>query len=770
MKGTVTSLLIALAVFGHEHYISRDGAWCWFADPRALWVDGKIAAGSVSKNGDIVFHLYDPKTKDRNDVVLSPKLEEDDHANPSFLRLPNGRLLGFFSKHGGRDMFQTETASATDFLHWTEPRKINSNDPAYKGPEGNLTSYTYPNPQMLSAEKNRIYLFWRGMNWKPTFSVSDDLGKTWSTGQILVSRPEADPGNRPYMKVAGDGKSRIAFAFTDGHPRNEPANSIYYFEYSKGALRNVKGEKIGDLKHLPLRPEKADVVYDAKSENARAWIWDVAFAPDENPVITYVRFPNNEGHDYRYAWWNGQRWVDRPVVNGGKWFPETPDGKTEPEPNYSGGLVLDHKDPRFVYVSRPINGRFEVERWFTPDGGDTWSHVALTGNSKHNSLRPFVIRGNRPYEGAPNALYMNASYYRHYTDFTSTIQGSDEFIGPFSPAQPMQAADAVFRWVRSNPSRHAKNDWTVAPLYCGVFEYAQAAKNDYALDWLRNEGESVQYKPGPRPSMADDVAVGQAFISLYSLDKKPEQLEPTKAWLDKFVAMPHTRSLEWKDGVSNEELAWCDSLFMAPPTMAMLSRVTGDSKYADVMSRLWWKTSDYLYDPAEHLYFRDSRYFNQKEPNGQKVFWSRGNGWVLAGLARVLDNLPANHPDRSKFEQQFKEMAARVAKLQTKDGTWHASLLDPAAYPHPETSGTGFFVYALAWGVNHGLLDRATYKPTIDKGYAALCAALDPNGRLMWVQPVGQDPKSVKPSDTDSYGVGAFLLASVQIDRLNNKP
>ena len=758
--------LILAQVYGHDHYITNDGAWCWFADPRAVWHRDQIAAGAVTQAGDVTVNFYNPRTKTQEKIILAKEFQRDDHDNPALLKLPDGRLAAFFSKHTGPDMFMATTVSPTDYKTWTTPVKINPNDPDYKGPQGALNAYTYPNPQMLSAEKNRIYMFWRGMNWKPTFSYSDDSGKTWTKGKIVLSPTDESPGNRPYTKISGDSKSRIHIAFTDGHPRNEPTNSIYYLRYENKAFRNVNNAKIADFNQLPVRPDQADVIYDGKTENMRAWIWDIAQDSQGNPIITYSRMPTEKEHYYRYARWNGTRWIDRPIVFGGKWFPQTPEGTTEREPHYSGGVVIDHNDPRFVYLSRPINDRFEIERWYTADGGDTWSHVAITGNSKHDSVRPFVVRGQRPTEASPNALWMNFTKYVHYTDFAGSIQAANEDHGPFPATNPMRAADAVFNWVRSNPSRYPKYEWMVAPLFSGVLQYGEHRNNAEVIEWVRNEGRAINYAMGPRKAMADDVAVGQSFLRLYQLDQDPAQLAPVKAWIDGFVAMPHTRSLEWKDSVHNEELAWCDSLYMGPPTMALLSKITGDPKYVDTMSKLWWKTSDYLYDPAEHLYFRDSRYFTQKEANGKKVFWSRGNGWVLAGLARVLEHLPAPNPDRPKFVAQFQEMAKKLATLQTADGTWHASLLDPASYPVPETSGTGFFTYAMAWGINNKLLDRATFKPVVDKGFTALCKAVDPNGRVSWVQPVGADPRAVKQSDTDAYGVGAFLLAACEMDKL----
>jgi rhamnogalacturonyl hydrolase YesR len=173
--------------------------------------------------------------------------------------------------------------------------------------------------------------------------------------------------------------------------------------------------------------------------------------------------------------------------------------------------------------------------------------------------------------------------------------------------------------------------------------------------------------------------------------------------------MPHDESLEWKNQIGNREWAWCDALFMGPTALGYLSAATGDAKYLDIATKLWWKTTDYLYDPKEHLYFRDQTFFDKTEKNGKKVFWSRGNGWVLAGLVRVLQNTPENYPGRKKLVNLYKDMSERVASLQQADGSWHASLLDPESYPIKETSGTGFYTYALLWGINNNILKKKKY-------------------------------------------------------------
>ena len=155
-----------------------------------------------------------------------------------------------------------------------------------------------------------------------------------------------------------------------------------------------------------------------------------------------------------------------------------------------------------------------------------------------------------------------------------------------------------------------------------------------------------------------------------------------------------------------------------------------------------------------------------REANGAKVFWGRGNGWVIGGLANLLRVLPKDAPNRAYYEDLYRQMSARLVKLQNPDGYWHASLLDPASYPSPETSASGFIVYALAWGINEGYLDRATYQPAVLKGWKALCDAVQADGKLGYVQPIGQDPRKVTKDMTEVYGVGAFLQAGAQLHRV----
>jgi rhamnogalacturonyl hydrolase YesR len=325
---------------------------------------------------------------------------------------------------------------------------------------------------------------------------------------------------------------------------------------------------------------------------------------------------------------------------------------------------------------------------------------------------------------------------------------------PFCSSCSIEAVmKKVADWQLANPN-HAPTDWTNGALYTGIMALYLATEDDKYLNALLSISEGNKWNPGPRPRHADDHAVTQTYLELYMLKGEQRMIAPTIATFDQMMAEPQPGRVDWW---------WCDALFMAPPALARLGAATGNTKYFEYMDKMWWDTTEYLYDPAEALFFRDANYFNKKEKNGKKVFWSRGNGWVLAGTARVLDFLPDDYPTRARYEQLFQQMAARIKTLQQSDGFWRPSLLDPGSYQGGESSGTGFYTYALAWGVNNKLLKRGEYEETIRKGWEAMVGAVDENGRLGWVQPIGYKPEKVGPNDTDVYGVGAFLLAGSEL-------
>ena len=334
----------------------------------------------------------------------------------------------------------------------------------------------------------------------------------------------------------------------------------------------------------------------------------------------------------------------------------------------------------------------------------------------------------------------------------------------FAPQPILAAMQRVADWQLTQPPRHPADDWTSAAEYAGMMALSDVSADPKFHDAMMAMGQKQEWKPAKRVYDADDHCVCSTYLELYLQHREPAMLGPTKERFDAILANPRTNSLLFVKG-SRDRWSWCDALFMGPPAWMRLYAATSDKKYLDFMDGEWWNTSGYLYDKAERLYFRDSTYFEKREANGKKVFWSRGNGWVLAGLARVLQVMPPEYAHRKLYQQQYLEMAKKIASLQQADGLWHASLLDPESYPLKETSGSGFYTFALAWGINRGLLDQPTYEPVVRKAWKALVECVAPDGKLEHVQPIGADPKKFDPTHSDVYGVGAFLLAGSEIDR-----
>ena len=326
----------------------------------------------------------------------------------------------------------------------------------------------------------------------------------------------------------------------------------------------------------------------------------------------------------------------------------------------------------------------------------------------------------------------------------------------------LKAMKKVADWQLKESENRYNIQWTFAALYDGLLAASKTSGDKRYHDRVLQVADQNHWTLGPRFAHADDEAIGLTYLAIYAEDPKDqERLTPTRGELDKLLARP--------DDPENNLWWWCDALYMAPPVLAQLSIATGDSKYLNFMDHEWWLTSGALYDPAEHLYYRDKRYLTQHEPNGQKVFWSRGNGWVLGALALVLQRMPKQFPNRVKYVAQYREMAERIAGVQQSDGLWRASLLDPADYPNPEISGSAFFTYALALGINHRLLDRTKYLPVVEKAWSGLLAHVYESGRLGSIQPIGAEPGKFKPSSSYVYGVGAFLLAGSELSQLAGK-
>jgi len=322
----------------------------------------------------------------------------------------------------------------------------------------------------------------------------------------------------------------------------------------------------------------------------------------------------------------------------------------------------------------------------------------------------------------------------------------------------VKAVRKVAEWQFKRAEAGFNQDWTFAALYAGFMSVPESAGGAKYRKAMLRMGKKFHWQLGPRLGHADDEAIGQTYLDLYLSAHDPAMLEPTRANMDSVMQLPldKDKPLWW----------WCDALFMAPPVLAKLYDATADRKYLDFMDRQWWITSDLLYNKRDRLFSRDKSFLQAHEANGAALYWSRGNGWVMAGLVRVLSALPPDYPSRPKYIEMFREMAEEIASIQSADGLWRPGLLNPAAYKLPEVSGSAFYTYALAYGVNAGLLDRAKFVPVIERAWAGLLAHIYADGRLGCVQPVGAAPGEYAPTASYVFGTGAFLLAGSEVYRL----
>ena len=325
-----------------------------------------------------------------------------------------------------------------------------------------------------------------------------------------------------------------------------------------------------------------------------------------------------------------------------------------------------------------------------------------------------------------------------------------------------KAMKLVANWQLKRLPADAQVDWTWAALYTGFMAVPDKVAGDKYKQAMFRVAEQLHWQPGPRAMHADDLAIGQMYMEQHFIHHDATMMAPLRARLDAQIATPDprdpTRPLWW----------WCDALFMAPPVYADMAAATGDQKYLAHMNHEWDVTTALLYDRSKHLYFRDASYLDKREKNGEPLFWSRGNGWVMGGIVRVLKELPPDSPLRAKYVVLLKEMAAETLSIQGKDGLWRPGLLDAGAYPLPEISGSAFITYAMAYGVNEGILDRATYWPAVEKAWAGMLTHVYADGRLGCIQPIGAAPGAYTETTSYVYGVGAFLLAGSEIYREAN--
>lgn len=329
---------------------------------------------------------------------------------------------------------------------------------------------------------------------------------------------------------------------------------------------------------------------------------------------------------------------------------------------------------------------------------------------------------------------------------------------------------------QANNKPQVRAFWDHAAYQTGNMELYAVTNNEayrkYAEDWAEHnqwmgaksaDQSKWKYSYGETDDyvlFGDWQICFQTYIDLYHLEPAEHKIARAK----------EVMQLEMSTA-KNDYWWWADGLYMVMPVMTKLYKLTGNKQYSEKLYEYFMYANSVMYDQDEKLYYRDAKYIypKHKSANGKKDFWARGDGWVFAGLAKVLKDLPKNDPHRKEYLTKYKDMAKAIAKSQQKEGYWTRSMLDPEHAPGAETSGTAFFTYGLLWGINNGHLKAKTYLPTAKKAWKYLSeTALQQDGKIGYVQPIGEKAipgQVVNASSTSNFGVGAFLLAGCEMYR-----
>lgn len=343
-------------------------------------------------------------------------------------------------------------------------------------------------------------------------------------------------------------------------------------------------------------------------------------------------------------------------------------------------------------------------------------------------------------------------------------------------ASSKEVIDVIHRvngyWQTNHPE-HGRSFWDNAAYHTGNMEtyfltekpeYLQyskdwaehnewkGAKSDNKAEWKYSYGESDEYV-----LFGDYQICFQTYADLYNLEPDTQKIARAREVMEYQMSTPR-----------NDYWWWADGLYMVMPVMTKMYNITKNPLYLEKLHEYLVYADSIMYDGESGLYYRDAKYVypKHKSVNGKKDFWARGDGWVLAGLAKVLKDLPENDKYRPNYVERFRTMAKAVAACQQPEGYWTRSMLDPEHAPGPETSGTAFFAYGLQWGINNGFLDAAEYQPVVEKAWSYLSTvALQPDGKVGYVQPIGEKAipgQVVDANSTSNFGVGAFLLAACE--------
>lgn len=528
-------------------------------------------------------------------------------------------------------------------------------------------------PVKSTSEKGAIDLYWQNKEGDVFYAKAVNKDSALDNKQLLSKEVSN-------FKVITDKENGVHVVFTKNSKEANGESQLYYVKIKEGKVSQENGTAVQDLAKGTLSTDQLTSLSENTSGNA-VWAWDIALTAENYPVIVYSTTTDTVKANYSRVVWNGKKWENKLLADANGQFAYT---KETIAPYQVGGVTIDENSSDILYVSIKRGDFFEIEKWKTTNKGKSWKVEQLTSGSTMDNLLPMSVKGavanqtpqviwlqNTNKEFGVNRLENTNEWFLKRAITAVKLDVLSPIINqPLDTTQIKQIMHEVADWQlvspRYNTGMLTATNWHYGAFYVGLRALYEMEEESRYKDELINIGQAYDWQLMDDIFHADRLAVVDNWAWLYTLENDPYMVDKSQWALDIHLAQNYKKLTDVrfkKSPYKHHWWTWCDALFMAPPSFVEMWKVTGEEKYLDYMSEQWWKTSDYLYSEQDSLFFRDDRFFEKRSENDKKIFWSRGNGWVVSALARILTYLPEDYPTRKKFEDQYKQIAAKLLEL-----------------------------------------------------------------------------------------------------------
>ncbi len=691
-----------------ENYqsISFNGGWGESFNDQAIYISGehnRTYTAWIDLYGDVVVGSIDSQSGDIETqiVVDNRRYKRDDFALTLTATKSNNLVLALANLRGAGVVEVFTAVESEDIKTWKRDLVDVSADSAVK----RVYAINYP-----EGELSLMALTNGGNVYTTTFGTGET---TWSKVSGIVMQYKTLAGD---IVVRDNGRGMVVARVDD--------NQLFYLKDGQFTSYN----KLFD-----------------RSENVYT-IYDFVVTEAGEVVVVY----KGEGNHVMYKSSDNRTPRVLPITNLA-----------------NQNLVIDRETPTTLYYTGFVANSTEVFVCAIDKKGKRWSVESITERTPYPNLRVVAIKGACD-KSAMQVCWTQQqtnkdNYVNHPTSIKVNIQQPK--VGDLLTEDGVVAMmNKVADWQISTPYLvKNKHDWHWCAFYRGLMAAHQSTGDSRYLDELMNVGQSYDWGVLPDFFHADRLLICDIYSYLYEQGgKRDREIMAQTEWVMNqhvnanfdFSNLVHTA-----DNPLNHKLwTWCDALYMGAPSFFTYTNVTGDESTREFGHEQFTAVADFLYSKADSLFYRDNRFFTKKSTNGGKLFWSRGNGWLMGALPRIIDALPEGHEYRPYYIEMYKEMAHKILNLQRKEGIWTVNLLDPEELLLGESSGSGFFGYALAWGVNRGILDAEVYGPAARRAWVALCGNVSSFGRLGYVQATAGEPFPFFEYQSHTYASGAFLM------------